>query len=83
MPAFGPNGAPRPAYLERLGRILDKADELGMVPILGLFYFGQDHRLDNEAAVIRAVETVTDWLLEKTYRHVIVEIANEVDVGSL
>ncbi len=79
--AFTPDGAPRLAYLQRLKRILDKADELGMVVILGLFYFGQDNRLDDEAAVIRAVEAVTDWLLEQGYRNVLVEIANEVDVG--
>ncbi len=34
-------------------RILDRADELGMVVILGLFYFGQDERLKDEAAVKR------------------------------
>lgn len=79
--AFTPDGEPRPAYLKRLQRILDKADELGMVPILGFFYFGQDNRLDDEQAVIHAVEAVTDWLIEKGYRNVVVEIANEVDVG--
>ncbi|MGI9509064.1 MAG: hypothetical protein ACR2QJ_06920 [Geminicoccaceae bacterium] len=79
--AFTPSGEPDPAYLLRLGRILDEADRLGMVPILGLFYFGQDQRLDDENAVIRAVEAVTDWLIERGDRHVLVEIANEVDVG--
>ena len=79
--AFTPKGEPDPAYLERLGRILDKSDELGMAPILGLFYFGQDNRLDNENAVVHAVESVTDWLIERGDRHVLVEIANEVDVG--
>lgn len=79
--AFTPDGTPRPDYLDRLERILNAADDLGMVPILGLFYFGQDNRLDDEAAVVQAVEAVTDWLIEKAYRHVLVEIANEVDVG--
>ena len=35
-------------------RILDRADELGMVAIVGYFYFGQDQRLKDEAAVSRA-----------------------------
>ena len=35
-----------------MGRIVDRADELGMVVILGYFYFGQDQRLTNEAAVV-------------------------------
>ena len=79
--AFSPEGEPDPAYLERLGRILDEADRLGMVPILGLFYFGQDQRLGDERAVVRAVEAVTDWLIGRGDRHVLMEIANEVDVG--
>src|SRR5688572_7971057 len=44
------DGALRDDYLARLEKVLDKADELGMAPILGIFYFGQQHRLDGEAA---------------------------------
>lgn len=79
--AFTASGDPRPAYLQRLARILDRADELGMIAILGIFYFGQDHRLANEMAVVRAVDAVTDWLLGRGYRHVLVEIGNEVDLS--
>jgi hypothetical protein len=79
--AFTPKGDPRPAYLDRLAKILDAADDLGMIVILGLFYFGQDQRLRDEQAIIKAVESVTDWLLARGDRHVLVEIANEVDVG--
>ncbi|MEM8951481.1 MAG: hypothetical protein AAGC99_19370, partial [Pseudomonadota bacterium] len=79
--AFSAEGEPDPAYLDRLSRILDEADRLGMAPILGIFYFGQDHRLHDERAVVQAVEGVTDWLIEQGYRHVLLEIANEVDVG--
>ena len=50
-----PTAALRPDYLARLARILDQADELGMVVILGVFYFGQDERLKDEAAVKRGV----------------------------
>jgi hypothetical protein len=78
--AFDSEGLLRPAYLERLGTILDRADELGMVPILGLFYFGQDQRLVDEDAVVRGTESATKWLLEQGYSNVLVEIANEVDV---
>jgi hypothetical protein len=78
--AFAADGALRPDYLARLLRVLDAADHLGMVVILGLFYFGQDRRLADERAVIRATLAITDWLLSKAYTHVMVEIANEVDV---
>src|SRR3954469_3496883 len=33
-PAITPDGDPRPESMDRLGRILDRADELGMVAIL-------------------------------------------------
>ena len=48
-------------------------------PILGYFYFGQDQRLENDAAVRRAVREATTWLLREGYRNVLVEIANECD----
>jgi len=79
--AFAADGSLRGDYMARLERILDKADELGMAPIVGFFYFGQDERLSDEKAVVRAVQDDTDWLLEKGYANVLVEIANEVNVN--
>ena len=67
-------------YMARLAKILDLADELGMAPIVGFFYFGQDGRLRDQRAVVRGTQNATDWLLESGYRHVLVEIANEVDL---
>jgi hypothetical protein len=75
--AFTEAGELRQEYLARLERILDKADELGMAPIVGFFYFGQAPRFRDEAAVVRATENATDWLLAKGYANVLVEIANE------
>lgn len=66
--------------MARLERILDRADELGMAPIVGFFYFGQDGRLKDEESVFRAAENATEWLLDKGYSNVMVEVANEVDV---
>ena len=78
--AFTETGELRPAYMARVERILDRADELGMVVILGLFYFGQDERLRDEAAVVRAVDAALDWLGARGYRNVLVEVNNECDV---
>ena len=75
--AIESDGALRADYLSRLERILDRADELGMVPILGVFYFGQGMRLADEQACIRAVDETVDWLIAKGYTNVMVEIANE------
>jgi hypothetical protein len=78
--AFNADGTLRPDYMARCRQILDRADELGMVVILGYFYFGQDERLAEEAAVIRGVDEATNWLLDRGYRNVLVEINNECDV---
>ena len=37
-------------------RVLGALDRLGMVAILGVYYFGQDERLEDEAAVRRGVQ---------------------------
>lgn len=74
------DGSLDPAYMTRLERVLDRADELGMAVILGYFYFGQDQRISDEAAVLRAVDTATRWVLERGYRNVLVEINNECNV---
>ena len=79
--AIDPDGNLRPAYMARLQRILDKADELGMVAIVGYFYFGQDQRLKDEAAVRRAVLNATNWILDHGYRNVLVEVNNECNIA--
>src|SRR5213080_3484255 len=74
------HGSLRTDYMKRLERIIDRADELGMVVILGYFYFGQDERLRDEAAVIRATDNATEWIFARGYRNVLVEIDNECNV---
>lgn len=78
--AFTRDGALRPDFMARLERVLNRADELGMVVILGLFYFGQDERLADEAAVVRGVDHAVDWVLERGYRNVLIEVNNECNV---
>lgn len=77
--AFETDGALRPDYTARLAQILDEADRLGMAVILGVFYFGQDERLRDEAAVVRAVDDTVSWVLKSGYRNVLLEISNECD----
>lgn len=67
-------------YLARLAQVIDKADELGMVVILGLYYFGQDERVKDEQAVLPGVDHAVDWLIARKYTNVLVEINNECDV---
>lgn len=79
--AIDPEGKLRSAYMKRLAAILDRADALGMVAIVGYFYFGQDQRVRDEAAVKRAVVSATEWLLDGGYRNVLVEVNNECNVN--
>ena len=79
---IAPDGSLLPDFMKRLERILNRADQLGMVAIVGYFYFGQDQVLQDEAAVRRAVENATNWLLDRNYRNVLVEVNNETNVSA-
>ncbi|MBN2452416.1 MAG: hypothetical protein JXR77_18665 [Lentisphaeria bacterium] len=78
--ALTEEGELRPDYMTRLERILDRADELGMAVILGVFYFGQDERLRDEAAVTRGLDAAVEWVLDRDYRNVLIEVNNECNV---
>lgn len=80
--AFAPDGTLRPEFAARMARVLDAADEHGMVVIAGLFYFGQAQRLHDEAAVLRATDQAAGWLLDGGWRNVLVEVNNETNVKS-
>lgn len=80
--AFDYSGNLKPSYMARLEKIFDKADELGMVPILGLFYFGQDEHLKDEEAVINAVKNTVNWINDKGYENILIEIANECNADA-
>jgi hypothetical protein len=81
--AFTTDGSLDKKYMARLEKILNKADELGMVVILGYFYFGQDQQLKDEQAVITATQNATNWVLGKGYRNVLIEVNNECDINKI
>lgn len=78
--AITPDGDLRPDYMARLERVLDRADELGIVVILGIFYFGQEKILKAEAAIRKAVDNTVAWLFAHGYRHVLIEVNNECNI---
>jgi hypothetical protein len=78
--AINDDGTLDAAYLHRLARVLDEADRLGMVVILGIFYFGQAMRVRDDAAVLQAVDQLLDWLFAHEYRNILIEINNECDI---
>ena len=78
--AFTPDGVLLPMYRDRAARIINACDELGMIVILGVFYFGQDERLVDEDAVVNAVVGVRDWLLDAGHTNVLLEVNNETNI---
>jgi hypothetical protein len=78
---YEPDGTPKAIWLDRLVRVLSAAGQNGLVVVVSLFYFGQDDHLVDEAAVLRATDAMTDWLLASGHRNVIIEVANESGFG--
>lgn len=77
--AFTPTGALKPAWTDRVERVIRRTDELGMALILGLFYQGQDDRLADEDAVLAGVDAVIEWLDGFGPTNVLLEVNNECD----
>jgi hypothetical protein len=77
---INPDGSLQPETLQRMKQVIDKADEIGMVVILGLYYFGQDQRVQDEAAVTAGVDASIDWVIVNGYKNVLIEINNECNV---
>lgn len=75
--AFTPRGEIIPEFLNRLRLILDRAAELAMSPMLGVFYFGQDQVLEDDKAIRRALKNTVEFVLSREYRNVTIEVANE------
>ena len=79
--AFEPDGSAKPAYFERLRRVLAAADEAGMAVIVNYFYGKVLRQLEGDDAVRRAVGAATEWLLESDYRNILVDVKNEFRAG--
>ncbi|MBD3242947.1 MAG: hypothetical protein GF331_20310 [Chitinivibrionales bacterium] len=79
---FGEDGtALDPAYAGRMDRLIRGADETGMAVIVSFFYGAQTTRLRDGRAIRSAVTTASRFLRDGGYTNVIIEIANEHDVG--
>lgn len=69
------------AYEDRMHRLIQAADEIGMIIIVSIFYQAQIHRLNDGKAVRNAIETTCNSLKEKGYTNVIIEVANEYEIN--
>ena len=81
---FDAEGNLKPAYAARMERIIAAADRLGMVTVVGFFYFGQNERVKvtpDGKYVRQAVINGMKFLKDLPYRNVLVEINNEISPG--
>ncbi len=79
--AFAPDGSLKPAWMARLERLLRAADQRGMVVCLTYFHPAQDEVFGEPEAIAAAARNITDWLIEKNFRNVIINVADEWDLG--
>jgi len=77
---YNRDGSLNPVYTARMGRIIEAADERGMVVLVGCLYWGNSKakweqwtQTDANAAVANTVR----WLREHNYRNVFVDVDNE------
>ncbi|OPZ11518.1 MAG: hypothetical protein BWZ10_02194 [candidate division BRC1 bacterium ADurb.BinA364] len=77
--AFDRDGSLKPAYLERLVRVLKAADDCGMIVIVNYFYFKHLRRFKSEALIKSMAEAATDWLLRTGFRNILVDVFNEAN----
>lgn len=78
--AFRPDGSLKREWMERLEWLLTAAAKRGMVVNLMYFYQGQDEVFESSDAIFAAASNATDWLIEKKFRNVLIDIANEWDL---
>jgi len=69
------------AYAARLDRLVQAADRIGMAIIVSLFYQAQIFRLRDGLAIRNAVRTACGYMKDKQYTNVIIEVANEFNIG--
>lgn len=70
-----------PAYLKRLDRLIQAADDLGMIVIVSILYQGQSNRMADGRCIRNAVTSACRFLKEAAYNNIIIEVANEYNVG--
>jgi hypothetical protein len=78
--AFRSDGSLKPEWMKRLERLLTEADRRNMVVCLIYFDSRQDVTLASPEALVAAARNMTDWLIEKDFRNVIIDVADEWDL---
>jgi hypothetical protein len=80
---FDPQGNLKPAYAARMRKVIEAADRLGMVAIVGFFYQGSDERIEiveGDKYLHTAVIAGIRFLKSLPHRNVLIEINNETSI---
>lgn len=80
--SFAFDGRLRANAFRRMGSIIEKADALGMVVFMQLFYPDIAWRIfdSNNGAVLAAADNTVDWLVAHNYTNVVLDVCNECDL---
>ncbi len=78
--AFRPDGTLKTEWLNRLERLLTAANDRGMIVCLVYFHPGQDAIFESPKLIATAAINITDWLIKKNFRNVVVNVADEWDL---
>ena len=73
------DGSLDPQRLERLGRLLEEADERGLIAVVTLFRWERDEIFDSSEAIVVAARNVARWLIAENRRNVILDLARSWD----
>ncbi|MFW5877519.1 MAG: hypothetical protein ACOCUP_00260, partial [bacterium] len=82
--AFNADGSLRYDYLNRVERVIKSCDNNNSAVILSLFYQRQHSHhsaLNGKESIMRAVENTVNWIADKGFTNVVLEISNEYRHG--
>jgi hypothetical protein len=80
---YRPDATLDPTYATRMGRIIEAADDLGMVVVVGCLYWSTSRAKEELVAcwhqkdANRAIANTVRWLDDHDYRNVFVDVDNE------
>lgn len=82
--AFNSDGTTREEYLQRVEKVIRACDANYAAVILSCFYQRQhshNSAIDGKESIIKALENTVNWITEKKFTNVLLEVSNEYRHG--
>ena len=77
--AYNPDGSLKPDWMARLDRLIQAANQRGLIVCLVLFQQNQDESLESPEAIVAAARNVGTHLVELNARNVMIDVADAWD----